>query len=113
MDDFQKLLNGICNRPQMYTPHGDFSEIVAYITGYAAGRQHDKSFVEGNLFNFSVWMSERFGLAARNWIWWNVLLHAFDNDTSRALAGLPKLYEEFVAEGSPKAGSGPSLFSAE
>ena len=81
----------------MYTPHGDFSEIVAFISGFAAGRQPGKSYLEGELHSFGVWMAQRFGMVARNWVWWDVLLYGFENDETRALRELPGFYKEFVA----------------
>jgi hypothetical protein len=103
MDGFKELLKGICTRAHMYVPHGDFCEVVSFITGYAAGRQLGTSYIDGELHAFSVWMAKRFGLAASNWVWWNVLLHGFDNNEGRALAELPGLYDAFVAARSPKA----------
>ena len=99
MEGFEKLLNAICTRPSMFTPHGDFSEVVAYISGYAGGRQQETSYLDSELHLFSIWMATRFGLVARNWVWWNVLLHGCDNNEGRALAELPQLYADYVAQG--------------
>ena len=36
-EKFVELVEHICKRPRMFTMGGTFGEIVAYLTGYAAG----------------------------------------------------------------------------
>jgi hypothetical protein len=103
MKNFQELLSHICVRPQMYTPRGDFCDIVSFVSGFASGLQPEARYLEGELNSFSAWMSAKFGLIARNWVWWNVLLYGCGNDESRAIAQLPLLYAEFVAARCPEA----------
>jgi hypothetical protein len=94
------VIRAICSRPQLSTPSGSFCEVVAFISGYAAGLDPSKRYLDGELCRFSLWMAERFNLVPRNWLWWNVLLFGCDDDQQRALRDLPELYAEFVGESS-------------
>jgi hypothetical protein len=93
LEDVQRILNDITNRPLMYTPNGEFGEIISFVSGYVAGLRQDKLYSRGELSDFGHWLSGKF--AKGTWTWWKVLSDGFNNNEERALKELPKLYEEF------------------
>lgn len=63
-----------------------------YLDGYAHASA-DHELLEG----WRIWVELRFGICHPAWHWTRILLHAYGSD-GPALAALPQLYDEFVAE---------------
>ena len=89
---FADVVHYVCKRPAMYTMHGSFPEVIAYIEGYTTSDTTRKSRLEWH--GFSRWLSARMDyqddkVAAR------YLRETYPND-DEAISRLAELYSEYA-----------------
>lgn len=97
---FPLLLEGMCKRPDMYTPHGTFDEIMAHLNGFFSGvrlyREAPDSATEA-LTQWEdfllVWLRERFSDYQHP----AQALRAASSDDKAALENLAALWSEYQA----------------
>lgn len=87
----EQLIESICKRPEMYTMHGTFGEVAAFLDGYASANVRDQV---NSLAGFQVWLARRIG-SGNNRTWWGLLQIAYADDKTR-LANLPLLYHHYL-----------------
>jgi hypothetical protein len=97
MFNFADTLDHLCARPHLYvgTPV-TLREVWNYLLGY----QHGWHEAEGGaipLEGMFEWMQMRFVINETSWGAQRMLLHAYGSDAN-AIAALPVLYREFVAD---------------
>jgi hypothetical protein len=87
----EQLIESICKRPEMYTMHGAFGEVAAFLDGYASARIGEQM---DSLADFQVWLAHRIG-KGKNLSWSGLIKIAYEDDETR-LANLPLLYRYYL-----------------
>ncbi|GGM53354.1 hypothetical protein GCM10008956_31650 [Deinococcus arenae] len=81
----------VLQRPQIYTAHGTYDEVVAFIEGYHVGHQRTQT----QRVEFGAWLQARLGEGQGRWL--VRFRQGFSND-STALSGLADAYNAFLQQ---------------
>ena len=84
----------------MYTPDGDFPQVVTYIEGFINGAGYPKAQVnlESGMMSFARWLQQKQGVDHSSNRWSDTLLNYCNGDHSEATQVLGSLYSEFLEE---------------
>jgi hypothetical protein len=85
----------------MYLMHGNFGEALAFLNGYADGRQLGAPGRSSSFFNpFQEWLCDRLGWKDREEDFWRRFRDSYGEDET-ALREFARLWSEYEAETSP------------
>lgn len=87
--DLASLVDGICQRPFMYTAYSDLTHAAVFIEGFA----HSRDDAHDEIRQFNLWLSERLNFP-RNEPWWDGLLQVYPKSED-AFRELRRLFKEF------------------
>jgi|SRR5215216_3470543 len=91
---FADVIQWVCKRPAMYTMHGSFPEVIAYIEGYSTSDTTRKSRNEWH--GFSRWLSARMEYPDSK-VASHYLRETYSDD-AEAITHLAELYLEYAQQ---------------
>lgn len=95
---FGDVVRAICKYPKMYFMHGTFGEALAFLEGYAKGRNLGAGI--SSYFNpFSDWLAEKLELE-RTGNFWQEFWDSYGDDET-ALKEFSRYWTEYEAAGRP------------
>jgi hypothetical protein len=97
---FGDIVRAICKCPKMYFMHGTFGEALAFLDGYANGRDLGHPGRSSSYFNpFKDWLAEKLELERTGDFWQGFCDLYGDDETS--LREFSRYWTEYEAAGRP------------
>ena len=91
---FCELVEVVCKRPAMNTPHGTLAEAISFLDAYALGKGANFA-IHSPLSGFWEWVGRKIGETDRN-VRGDTLLIRMFRDQDSAFEGFAELYREYV-----------------
>jgi hypothetical protein len=107
-DQFLNMLDRICERPGMYVGERSLRLFSAYMGGYEHALEDNG--LGRILDGFAAWVFLKYDIYSPAWHWTRVLHHSLGTEQA-AIARLPTLVREFLAEREMRGGA--DWFNAE